>query len=41
VRNTIESGITALEKYKEHTKDLRLSKRQVKTIDNHISKLKE
>ena len=41
VRNTIESGITALEKYKEHTKDLRLSKRQVKTIDTHISKLKE
>ncbi len=40
VRTTIESGIQALEKYKNSVNDLRLSSRQIKSIDKHISKLK-
>lgn len=40
VRSTIESGIKELEKYKHHLKELRLSNRQIKSIDKHISKLK-
>ena len=41
VRWTIESGIASLEKYKNNIGELRLSKHQIKTIDNHISKLKD
>jgi hypothetical protein len=40
VRTTIESGIQTLEKYKNSVNDLRLSSRQIKSIDKHISKLK-
>ena len=40
VRTTIESGIQTLEKYKTNVGDSRLSSRQLKSIDNHISKLK-
>ena len=41
VRWTIESGIASLENYKNNLGELRLSKHQIKTIDNHISKLKD
>ena len=41
VKSTIESWIVSLKEYENHLKELRLSKHQIETIDNHIKKLED